>query len=102
MLCSGKHCQKKKQSLVRRLRGAATLVGIPTGTFKCIGTCDGPTVAVVINGKHRLFERLAKPKAQDEIILLAIGESSKPSSDLRRREVTGKKAKRATRKLQNA
>lgn len=102
MLCSGKHCQKKQRSLTRRLSGAASRVGLQTATFKCIGTCDGPTVAVVINGKHRLFERLAKPKTQDEIILLATGASTKPSSKLRSREVTGKKAKRATRKLQDA
>lgn len=99
MLCAGKNCLQKHRKPNQQIREAARDAGVQTGTFSCIGTCTGPTAVVVINGKHRVYERLAKNQSQQDLIDLARDAKAKPSSRLKQRRITGKKAKLASRKL---
>ena len=99
LLCSGKHCLKKKSSAYRSLEGAIVEADISFTTVACVGTCSGPTAMVCRGSTQRWFEDLGSSKAQRDLVSYAIRSSKKPSERLKKRELTGKKRKKVQKRL---
>lgn len=99
LLCAGKDCFAKRRSDFKSLRRAADDAGLCVDLVRCQGSCAGPTAVLHIDGDPRWFEKLQSAKAQRDVIDLARGEIDEPTKRLRARELTGKRRKKARKKL---
>lgn len=98
-LCDGKDCAKKQPKAYERLNKTAAEAGVRVESVGCQGSCAGPTAVVDIDGELHWFERLQKRKDQAEVVALAAGERPRPSGRLAKLELTGKRRRKAARKL---
>lgn len=99
MLCAGKDCAEKHPTAFAALTKRAGDAGCAVEFVKCQGSCEGPTAVVHDGSAVRWFERLAKPKSQRDLVALATGETTEPSTRLTRRELTGKARAKAAKRL---
>ena len=98
-LCNGKDCAKKQAKAYGRMQKVAAEAGVGVESVGCQGSCAGPTAVVRIDGELHWFERLQKRKDQAEVVALAAGEKPRPSKRLQKLELTGKRRRKAARKL---
>ncbi len=84
------------------LRCRAVEAGLEVGTVRCQGSCAGPTAVVDLGAGPRWFERLQTTKVQIDLVRYAAGTESAPTGRLAKRELTGKRRKKAAKKLRAA
>ncbi len=103
LICEGSDCRKKQAKAYAALVRAAEQAGVSALPVKCQGSCVGPTAVVVDDSGPRWFEDLRSEKARRDLILSAtrvsLGGKAKPSQRLKDREMTGKKRKKAAKRL---
>lgn len=102
-LCAGKDCFKKQRPAFNDLRSSATDAGLQLCMVKCQGSCIGPTAVVQTKKGPRWFEALDSPSARTDLVSFAVATANtgeaKPPKSLRKRELQGKRKKKAAKKL---
>lgn len=98
LLCAGKDCFRKEKKAFKNLEDSAGNAGLQLHKIKCQGTCEGPTAVVPTPCGPRWFEALDCPKLQTDLVSFATGAEA-PSRRLTKRELTGKRKKKAAKKL---
>ena len=103
LICGGTGCRKKQKKAYKALVQSVSDAGIITEEVKCQGSCVGPTAVIVDERGPRWFEDLRSTKAQADVVTAAtrvtLGGKTKPTKRLRNRELTGKKRKKAAKRL---
>ena len=97
LLCAGKDCFRNERTAFKKLEAAATNAGLDLAKIACQGSCKGPTAVVPTADGPRWFEDLGSTKAQRDLVAFATGNGA--TKTLRKRELTGKRKKKAARKL---
>lgn len=104
LICGGQDCRKKQKKAYRALVRSVADAGIDATEVPCQGSCVGPTAVIVDSSGPRWFEDLRSPKARADVVVAAtrvsLGGKAKPSKRLQSRELTGKKRKKAARRLE--
>lgn len=93
-MCRGTACRKHREYDATRERLGADH---DVASFPCIGVCHGPIVAVVHADASVVVERVRSNKARRDLIELVAG--GRLTERLAKREVSGKKAAKATRRV---
>ncbi len=101
-LCAGKDCFRDERAAFDALRSRATDAGLEVDTIRCQGSCAGPTAVVDLGQGPRWFERLQTTKVQIDLVQYASGTEAIPTTRLAKRELTGKRRKKAAKKLRAA
>jgi len=99
LMCAGKDCFQKCKPAFTHLAGVAGEIGVSVDTVECLGACSGPTAVVVRSDGTRCFDELAGAKVQRDICRFAAGRDDEPSKRLAKRELSGKRRKKAERRL---
>lgn len=104
LICGGQGCRKKQKKAYKALLRSVSDAGLITEEVKCQGSCVGPTAVIVDRSGPRWFEDLRSTKAQADVVTAAtrvtLGKKTKPSKRLKSRELTGKKRKKAAKRLE--
>lgn len=97
-LCAGKDCFKKQRPAYDDLRSSAIDAGLDICSVKCQGSCKGPTAVVPTDEGLRWFEALDSGVVRVDLISFAAGGEA-PSKQLAKRELRGKRKKKAAKKF---
>ena len=104
LICGGSDCRKKQKKAYNALVRSVSDAGLATEEVKCQGSCVGPTAVIVDKSGPRWFEDLRSVKAQADVVTAAtrvtLGGKTKPTKRLQSRELTGKKRKKAAKRLE--
>ena len=98
LLCAGKHCFKNQRPAFNDLRSSAIDAGLQLSLVKCQGSCKGPTAVVLTPNGPRWFEGLGSKALRSDLVSFATN-PSEPSKKLIKRELRGKRKKKATKHL---
>lgn len=98
LLCAGKDCYRKERSAFKKLEAEAGNAGLVLTKIKCQGSCKGPTAVVPTESGPRWFEAVDSPNRRDDLIRFAVS-GAEPSRRLAKRELTGKRKRKAADKL---
>ncbi len=97
-LCAGKDCRKKQRPAFNDLRSSAIDAGLQLSMVKCQGSCNGPTAIVQTSKGPRWFEALDSKALRSDLVSFAVN-PSEPTKKLTKRELRGKRKKKAAKKL---
>lgn len=98
LLCAGKDCFRNEHTAFKKLEASASNAGLQLEKIKCQGSCKGPTAVVPTESGPRWFEALDSAKSRGDLIAFATG-AEQPTRRLAKRELTGKRRKKAATKL---
>lgn len=103
LICNGGGCRKKQKKAYKALVRSISDAGLDSTPVGCQGSCVGPTAVIVDESGPRWFEDLRSPKSQADVVAAAtrvsLGEKTRPSKRMSKRELTGKQAKKAAKRL---
>lgn len=97
-LCAGKDCFRKQRPAFNDLRSSAIDAGLELCMVKCQGSCKGPTAVVPTSDGPRWFEALDTAKVRSDLVSFAASRGE-PTKKLGKRELQGKRRKKAAKKL---
>lgn len=100
LLCTKGDCRRTRRDDFDALRDQLLEAGITPGEVGCQGSCEGPTAVVRVGDDLRWFERLQSGKARKGLVELATGATHEPTGALRKRELTGARRRKATKKFE--